>query len=310
MKKLLLIDANSLIHRSFHALPPLTTPKGEPINAVYGLSSILLKLLREHNPDYVAAAFDRPEATFRKEMYREYKAHRPPTANELVSQLIEAHNTFEKFGIKVVEKAGFEADDVVGTLAEKFSSEGGSASGGKGSPSIGSGNSSSLSGVEELQIIIFSGDKDNLQLVDGNKVSVELLKTGVSKTMTYSEALFLQEYGFSPKQLVDYKALVGDTSDNIPGVTGIGPKGATDLIKEYGSVEKIYEEIGLISKEVLRKKLEVGRESAFLSKKLAMIKRDVPLEIVLEDLKQHPLNKEELKTYFNELGFKSLVERL
>ena len=310
MKKLLLIDANSLIHRSFHALPPLTTPKGEPINAVYGLSSILLKLLREHNPDYVAAAFDRPEATFRKEMYKEYKAHRPPTANELVSQLIEAHNTFEKFGIKVVEKAGFEADDVVGTLAEKFSSEGGSASGGKGSPSIGSGNSSSLSGVEELQIIIFSGDKDNLQLVDGNKVSVELLKTGVSKTMTYSEALFLQEYGFSPKQLVDYKALVGDTSDNIPGVTGIGPKGATDLIKEYGSVEKIYEEIGLISKEVLRKKLEVGRESAFLSKKLAMIKRDVPLEIVLEDLKQHPLNKEELKTYFNELGFKSLVERL
>src|SRR3989338_1782949 len=310
MKKLLLIDANSLIHRSFHALPPLTTPKGEPINAVYGLSSVLLKILREHNPDYVAAAFDRPEPTFRDEIFKEYKAHRPPTAHELVSQLQKAHETFEKFGIKVVEKSGFEADDIVGTLAEKF----------KGSPSTGSGtNNYSLSEarhstvpgeVEELQIIIFSGDKDNLQLVDDDKVVVELLKTGVSKTVTYDKAFFLQQYGFAPEQLVDYKALVGDVSDNIPGVTGIGPKGATDLIKEYGSVEKIYEEVGLIPKEVLRKKLEAGRESAFLSKKLAAIKRDAPLEVTLDDLRQETLNKEELKKYFEEFGFKSLTERL
>lgn len=286
MKKLLLIDANSLIHRSFHALPPLTTPKGEPINAVYGLSSILLKLLREHNPDYVAAAFDRPEPTFRDEMFKDYKAHRPPTADELISQLIKAHETFEKFGIKVVEQPGLEADDIVGTLAEKMKNE------------------------PDIKVVIFSGDKDNLQLIDGDKVVVELLKTGVSKTITYNEALFLQEYGFSPKQLVDYKALIGDTSDNIPGVTGIGPKGATDLIKQYRTVEKIYEEAGLIPKEVLRKKLEAGRESAFLSKKLAAIKRDAPLDVSLEDLKQHPLNKEELKKYFEELGFKSLVERL
>jgi DNA polymerase I len=286
MRKLLLIDANSLIHRSFHALPPLTTPKGEPINAVYGLSSILLKLVREHNPDYVAAAFDRPEPTFRDEMFKDYKAHRPPTADELISQLIKAHDTFEKFGIKVVEQPGLEADDIVGTLAEKM----------KGEP--------------DVKVIIFSGDKDNLQLIDGDRVVVELLKTGVSKTVTYNEALFLQDYGFSPKQLVDYKALIGDASDNIPGVTGIGPKGATDLIKEYGTIEKIYEEAGLIPKEVLRKKLEIGRESAFLSKKLAAIKRDSELNISLEDLKQNPLNKEELKKYFTELGFKSLVERM
>lgn len=289
MKKLLLIDANSLIHRSFHALPPLTTPKGEPINAVYGLSSILLKLLREHNPDYAAAAFDRPEPTFRDEIFKEYKAHRPPTANELVSQLQKAHETFEKFNIKVVEKAGLEADDIVGTLAERF----------KRSPELAEG-----------KIVIFSGDKDNLQLVDGEKVVVELLKTGVSRTAVYTESIFLQEYGFSPKQLVDYKALIGDASDNIPGVTGIGPKGATDLIKQYGTVEKIYEEAGLIPKEVLRKKLEAGRESAFLSKKLAAIKRDADLAVFLEDLKQQPLNKDELKKYFGELGFKSLVERL
>jgi len=286
MKKLLLIDANSLIHRSFHALPPLTTPKGEPINAVYGLSSILLKLLREHNPDYVAAAFDRPEPTFRDEIFKEYKAHRPPTADELISQLIKAHETFEKFGIRVVEQPGLEADDIVGTLAEKMKQE------------------------PEIKVVIFSGDKDNLQLIDGDRVVVELLKTGVSKTITYNEALFLQEYGFSPRQLVDYKALIGDASDNIPGVTGIGPKGATDLIKQYGTIEKMYEEIGLIPKEVLRKKLEAGRESAFLSKKLAAIKRDADLNVSLEDLKQHPLNKEELKNYFAELGFKSLVERV
>src|SRR3989344_8939045 len=238
MKKLLLIDANSLIHRSFHALPPLTSLKGEPINAIYGLSSIMLKILRDHNPDYIVAAFDRPEPTFRDSIFKEYKAHRPPTDNLLIPQLHEAHNTFGKFGVKVVEQAGLEADDLVGILAEKF----------KNSP--------------DMKVVIFSGDKDNLQLVDGDKVVVELLKTGVSKTVVYNESLFLQQYGFSPKQLVDYKALVGDTSDNIPGVNGIGPKGATDLIKEYVTVEKIYEEVGLIPKKVLQEKLVKDRESA------------------------------------------------
>ena len=161
-----------------------------------------------------------------------------------------------------------------------------------------------------MKVVIFSGDKDNLQLIDGDRVVVELLRTGVSKTVTYNEALFLQDYGFSPKQFVDYKALVGDVSDNIPGVNGIGPKGATDLIKEYGSIEKIYEEVGLIPKKVLQKKLEENREMAFLSKKLAAMKRDAPLEISLDNLKQHFLDKEELRKYFEELGFKSLTERL
>ena len=285
----MLIDANSLIHRAFHALPPLTTPKGEPINAVYGLSSILLKILREHNPDYMVAAFDRPEPTFRDVIFKEYKAHRPPTDDKLIPQLIQAHKTFEKFGIKVLEKAGFEADDIIGTLAERF----------KRSPELAEG-----------KIVIFSGDKDNLQLVDGDKVVVELLKTGVSKTVVYNKSFFLQTYGFAPEQLVDYKALVGDPSDNIPGVKGIGPTGATDLIKEYGSIEKIYDEIGLIPKKVLREKLEANKESAFLSKKLAMMKKDVPLGVNLEDLKTKSLDKEELKKYFEELGFKSLVERI
>ncbi|MDO8442666.1 MAG: 5'-3' exonuclease H3TH domain-containing protein [bacterium] len=286
MKKLLLIDANSLIHRSFHALPPLTSLKGEPINAVYGLSSILLKILRDHNPDYIVAAFDRPEPTFRDAIFTQYKAHRPPTDNLLIPQLHEAHNTFGKFGVKVVEQAGLEADDLVGILAEKF----------KNSP--------------DMKVVIFSGDKDNLQLVDGDKVVVELLKTGVSKTVVYNESLFLQQYGFSPRQLVDYKALVGDTSDNIPGVRGIGPKGATDLIKEFGTIEKIYEDIELVSKKVLKEKLVASKEMALMSRRLAEIKRDAPLEISLEEIKFNGLNKEIIKEYFTELGFKSLVERL
>lgn len=286
MNKFLLIDANSLIHRCFHALPPLTTPQGEPINAVYGLSSILLKIFREHRPDYVAAAFDRPEPTFRDEIFKEYKAHRPPTANELVPQLKEAHKVFEKFGIQVIEKPGFEADDILGTLAEKYKCE------------------------EGLQIVIFSGDKDNLQLIDGDKVTVELLRTGVSKTATYNQSFFLQEYGFAPERLVDYKALIGDASDNIPGVKGIGPKGAADLIKEYGTLEKIYEEVGLIPKKSLREKLEKNREVAFLSKKLAVIKRDVPLWGSLEDFKRYSFNREDLGKYFETLGFQSLIERL
>ena len=286
MKKLLLIDANSLIHRSFHALPPLTSLDGKPINAVYGLSSILLKILREHNPDYIAAAFDRPEPTFRDDIFKEYKAHRPPTDNLLVPQLYEAHNTFEKFGVRVVEKAGLEADDIVGTLAEKFKAE------------------------PDIKVVIFSGDKDNLQLVDGDRVVVELLKTGVSKTVVYNEPMFLQDYGFSPKQLVDYKALVGDASDNIPGVNGIGSKGATDLIKEFVTIEKIYEDIELVSKKTLKEKLVANKESAVMSKKLAAIKRDAPLEVCLQDFEFKGFDKEILKKYFAELGFKSLVERV
>lgn len=289
MKKLLLIDANSLIHRCFHALPPLTSPKGEPINAVYGLSSILLKILREHNPDYAAAAFDRPEPTFRDEIFRDYKMHRPPTDDKLIPQLKKSHEVFEKIGIKVLEKAGFEADDIIGTLAEKFYSE---------------------KEDNDLKIIIFSGDKDNLQLIKADNIIVEFLKTGVSKTVIYNESLFLQEYGFSPKQLIDFKALVGDASDNIPGIKGIGPKAASDLIKNYKTIENIYEEIGLIPKKSLREKLEQNQEVAFLSKKLATIKRDIPLEVSLFDLKQEGLDKERLRNFFEELGFKSLIERI
>ncbi|MDP3052710.1 MAG: DNA polymerase I, partial [bacterium] len=191
MKTLLLIDANSLIHRSFHALPPFTSPEGEPTGALYGLSSILIKIFKEQKPDYWTAAFDRPEPTFRKKLFKEYKAHRPKAPDELISQLIKAHEVFEKFGIKTFEQAGFEADDLIAALAKHFKTE------------------------KELKIIILTGDLDTLQLVDDGKVEVETPKKGVSEIMVYDKKAVQERYGLNPEQLPDYKGLVGDKSDNI-----------------------------------------------------------------------------------------------
>jgi len=224
MKTLLLIDANSIIHRSFHALPPFTTPDGRPSGALYGIASILLKLWREERPEYAAALFDRPEPTFRDKIYAEYKAQRPPTADELISQIIEAHKLFGAFGIKTFEKPGFEADDLIATLAEKF--------GGK------EGN-----GGDDLRVEILTGDRDTLQLVRDEKIVVRTFNKGVSDTSIYDEKAVIEKYGLAPAQLVDYKSLVGDPSDNIKGVPGVGPKTATELLKKFGSVEEIYKHL-------------------------------------------------------------------
>ena len=287
---LLLIDANALIHRFFHALPPFTAPDGRPTNSLYGISGVLLKIIREQNPSYIAAAFDTPEPTFRDVEYKEYKAHRPPTADQLVSQIILAPEVFKVFGIKTFGIPGFEADDIVGTLAEKFK------------------KSSELVGGK---VVILSGDNDLLQLVENEKVLGEILKTGITETKTYNEKAVEEKYGLKPLQLPDYKGLVGDTSDNIPGVKGIGPKTASGLLKEFGTLEEVFENVAIITNRNLAKKLEGQKEIALLSKRLATIRRDVPVPIdKLEELKAQPLNKPALKEFFQNLGFKSLVERL
>jgi DNA polymerase-1 len=283
---LLLIDSNALIHRFFHALPPFTGPDGQPTNALYGLAGVLLKITREQNPTYIAAAFDRPEATFRKEEYKEYKIHRKPTAAELVSQIIKAHEVFGWFGVKTLEMPGFEADDVIATLTEKFKKE------------------------PDLKIIILSGDLDNLQLIEGEKIVVQFLKTGITETIIYDEAAVEKKYGLKPPQLPDYKGFVGDVSDNIPGVEGIGPKTASTLLKEFGTVEEIFDSLGIIPNKSVVKKLEGKKEAALFSKRLATMRRDVPLDISLEELKTGELDKSKLKTEFQNLGFKSLIDRL
>jgi len=285
VNKLLLIDANSLIHRCFHALPPLTGPNNQPSGALYGLANVLLKILREQAPDYSAAFFDRPEPTFRKEMFNEYKIHRPKAPSDLVSQIIEAHLLFVSFGIKVYEAPGFEADDLIGTAVGKF----------KETP--------------DLKIVILTGDLDSLQLVENNRVVSETFKKGVSETIIYNEEAVKARFeGLTPGQVADFKGLVGDPSDNIPGVPGIGPKTAIPLIKEYKSLENFLTN-GQLDKNFV--KIEKFREQALLSKRLAIIKYDAPLDVKrISDLEYNGLPKETLISYFEKLGFKTLMQRI
>ncbi|MEK9154510.1 MAG: DNA polymerase [Patescibacteria group bacterium] len=287
MKILLIIDANALIHRCFHALPGLTTKDGQASGALYGLSSILIKIFREEPPDFITAFFDRPEPTFRKEAFKEYKIHRPKAPNELISQIIEAHELFNQFGVKTFEAPGFEADDLIGTAVEKFKD------------------------TADLKIIILTGDLDTLQLIENEKVVVKTLKKGITETITYNEASVKERFSISPDQLPDYKGLVGDQSDNILGVPGIGPKTAGSLIQKHQNLEAIIEFSKKNKEEKAYKKIFDFWEQALLSKKLAVIRRDAPLLIKnIAELKYHGLNLKTISDYFEKLGFKSLVSRI
>lgn len=283
MKKLLLIDANSVIHRSFHALPPFTAPDGSPTGAIYGVASILLKLWRGDRPDYAAALFDRPEPTFRDAIYAEYKAQRPLASDILIAQLIETHNLFRAFGIATFEKPGFEADDLIATLATKFKKE------------------------KDLQVVILTGDRDTLQLVESGKVVVQTFNKGVSDTTIYDEKTVMEKYGLPPKAIIDYKALAGDASDNIKGVPGVGPKTATEFLKKFGSIENIYK--NLRSDPKLEKKFGPFRKEAELSKELVILKKDVPMgDIDLDDLAPKT-DESSIVAYFEKKGFATLMKR-
>ncbi len=282
MKQLLLIDANSIIHRSFHAIPPFTAPDGSPTGALYGIASILIKLFGDDRPDYVAALFDRPEPTFREAKYEAYKAQRPPAANELVSQIIEAHNLFHAFSICTFEKPSFEADDLIATFAEHFKKE------------------------EDIQVVILTGDRDTLQLVEGDRVVVKTFNKGVSDTTVYDEMAVIAKYGFSPIQMIDYKALAGDPSDNIKGVPGVGPKTATELIQRFGSIDGIYDHMSDDPK--VEKKMAPFRPEAMLSRELVTLERNVPIELPkLDELTLPP--QPSYEEYFEKMGFASLLRR-
>lgn len=291
MKKLLLIDANALIHRAFHAIPNLTTPDGRPSGALYGLTNVLIKIFREEHPEYAVAFFDRPEPTFRKELYDAYKAHRPKAPDELVSQIIEAHRLFDVFGVKTYEIPGFEGDDLIGTATEQFKHE------------------------KDVQVVILTGDLDALQLVEGSKVVVETLKQGITETITYDETAVEARYGISPSQLADYKGLVGDTSDNIAGVKGVGPKTAAEIIQKFDSLEHFFTTIKASSetdkKTLSYKKIAEHAEIALLSKHLATIRRDAPLAIAnISEIAYTQFPIESIIPYLKDLGFNSIVKRL
>ncbi|OGZ32091.1 MAG: hypothetical protein A2V69_01335 [Candidatus Portnoybacteria bacterium RBG_13_40_8] len=295
MKKLVLIDSNALIHRSFHALPPLTTRSGELVNAVYGFSSILLRVINELKPDYIAAAFDLAAPTFRHIEYDQYKAKRPKAPDELYEQIPRAKEILQAFSIPILEKEGFEADDVIGTLAKKFTREG-------------------------VETMIITGDLDTLQLVN-NKIKIYTMKRGLSDTVIYGEKEVKERYGLKPEQMIDYKALRGDPSDNIPGVKGIGEKGACNLLKEFGTLENLYKKLDKLTEkqiidspslsESVVEKLKTNKRMAFFSKRLVTIHQKVPIKISLKELDwQKNINIDKVKELFNQLNFQTLIKRL
>jgi len=245
--KLLAIDSNSIINRAFYGVPPLTARDGTHTNAVFGFFNITLKLIEEHSPDAVAFAFDLPSPTFRHNMFDGYKAQRKGMPPELAMQLPIVRGMIEKMGYKVVDCEGFEADDLLGTLADACDARGDTC-------------------------IIATGDRDSLQLISEH-VSVQMANIkGTVKGDLFDTAAFMEKYGIMPAQLVDVKALMGDSSDNIPGVAGIGEKTALQLIAKFGSVDGVYE--NLASPEIkpgARAKLEAGREMAYMSQKQAKI---------------------------------------
>lgn len=288
MKALVLIDANALIHRAFHALPPLKNQAGLVTNAVYGFSSTLLKMLKDLEPDYVIAAYDLPGLTFRHEAFEKYKVHRIKAPDELYSQIPYTKKVLGSFGIPYYEMKGYEADDIIGSLTEKFKKEKG------------------------LKIIIVTGDLDTLQLVDDKKILVYTMKKGLSDMVVYDEDMVKDRYGLKPSQLTDYRGLKGDPSDNIPGVPGIGDKTASELLKEYGSIENLYKKAksGKI-KESLTKKLLENEEQARLSKELSKMVKDLKMEVDLKkaDWKNN-YNRANIENIFRELNFTSLITRI
>ena len=229
----MLLDAHAIIHRAYHALPDFSTSKGQPTGALYGIVAMLLKIIKDLKPDYIAAAYDLPGPTFRHVAYEKYKAGRPKADEALVAQIIRSKDIFTAFGIPMYEHPGFEADDILGTIVEQLSAKGGSASGGK-----------------DIDIIIASGDMDTMQLVDDARVRVYTLKKGINDTILYDEKGVIERFGFPPKLLPDFKGLRGDPSDNIIGISGIGEKTATTLVKEFGTIENLY---GVLRRD--RKKL-------------------------------------------------------
>jgi DNA polymerase-1 len=282
---LLLFDGNALVHRAFHALPPLTQSRtGEMVNAVYGFASTLLKVFADFRPTHWAIAFDRPTPTFRHKMFEEYKAQRPPTPEELKSQIQKVHRLVEAFHIPIFEIDGFEADDVLGTLSRQADEQ-------------------------AIDTIIVTGDNDMLQAILP-RVKALAPRRSFTDTVLYDEKVVEQKYGIKPEQLADLKALAGDVSDNIPGVPGVGDKTATKLLQQYGSLQGIYDHIADITPAKLQNTLREYRNQAFQSKQLSTIVKDVPIKLDLNTCQVSHYGRDEVAKLFQELEFIHLLPRL
>lgn len=282
MKKLMILDGNSLLFRAFYALPPLKTKKGQYTNAVYGFLSMLYKLIDTYSPDYLCVAFDPQKPTFRHEQYKDYKATRQKAPNELVQQFKLIRDVLDVHKIKRVEVEGFEADDLAGTFANEAKAE--------------------------TKVYLVTSDKDYLQLIDEN-VKVVLTKKGVTNTEEMDLKSMEEVYGLTPEQFVDLKALMGDSSDNIPGVSGVGEKTALKLMQEYKSLDNIYENIDEI-KGKLKEKLETDKMQAYMSQTLARIVTDIPIDFNIEEFKLQVPDMKELSDLYDELEFRIFKKRI
>ncbi len=294
-KRIVLLDSHAIIHRAYHALPDFASSTGEPTGALYGLSSMLMRIIADLKPDYIVACYDLPQKTFRHEVYDAYKAGRAKTDEALVAQIISSRKVFEAFDIPIYDAPGFEADDILGTIVEKFKKD------------------------KEINIIIASGDMDTMQLVDDKKVQIFTLKKGITDTILYDEKAVVERFGFKPEFLPDYKGLRGDPSDNIIGIKGIGEKTATDLIKTFGTIEDIYKKIKkdpeAFEKAGIRPRIveliKENEEEALFSKTLATIRRDAPIDFVLpEKTFWDNVSSKKIEQLFTDLDFRSLQGRL
>src|SRR3989344_1588426 len=295
VKTLVLLDSHAIIHRAYHALPDFLSSNGEPTGALYGLSTMLMKIIGDLKPDYIVACYDLPGKTFRHEAYDAYKAGRAKTEEALIIQLKNSRQIFEAFNVPMYDSPGFEADDILGTIVEKYKKD------------------------KNLHIIIATGDMDAMQLVDDKKVQVYTLKKGITDTILYDEDAVVARFGFKPVLLPDYKGLRGDPSDNIIGIKGIGEKTAQNLISNFGTIEEIYKKTKKDSEALSKAGLTArmveliknNEEDALFSKTLATIRKDAPIDFVLpEKTFWQNADPGKIEKVFAQFEFRSLFARL
>jgi len=283
-EKLVIIDGNSLMHRAFYALPPLTNSKGLHTNVIYGFINMLYKLIDELKPTHIGIAFDRKAPTLRHKEYAEYKAGRQKMSEDMVEQIPVLKEIIAAMNIKQMEIDGYEADDIIGTVSELCSSK-------------------------EIEALIVTGDKDAFQLINQH-VHVFMTKKGISEMVEFDRDKLMEVYEITPEQVTDMKGLMGDASDNIPGVPGIGEKTALSLIKQYATLENTLEHSSEIKKNKVRENLETYREQAVFSKKLATIIRNVPIDMSIDEFQLNTPDSQKLYEYFKELEFKNLINKM
>lgn len=285
-KRLIVIDSSSLLYRAFHALPPLTNAKGQPTGAVYGFLLIFFKAIKDLQANYIVACFDTKKPTFRHEKFEEYKAGRAPTPEGISAQFPVIKEVLKAFNIPLFEKEGFEADDIIATIAKKYAAD--------------------------AKVFIVSGDLDNLQLVEEN-IKVYTPGKSIKETILYDDAKVIERFGVTPSQMNDFKALTGDNSDNVPGVPGIGKTTAADLIQRFGSIKNLYDELSTdtaILKPKVKEALKENKEKAFLSLELVTTDKNMDLDFNLEACRFGSFDPKKVEAMFSELGFTTLIERI